>query len=86
MTRDTSHITHHLDPRHVVAVLGRGRNTRHDLGLPVLELRGVVIDVLDVDADDDLALPGAPGPLALYVEGVEEERNLLGGLCRGSLK
>lgn len=46
----------HLDPGHVVTILGRGGHTRHYLGLLVPEHWRVVVDILDVDADDHLAL------------------------------
>ena len=53
MTVDT-----YLDPGHVVTILGRGGDTRHYLGLLVPEHWRVVVDILDVDADDHLALSG----------------------------
>ena len=67
----------------MVAVLRRGRHARHDLRALGLEPRRVVIHVRDVDADNNLALAGPLGPLPLYVERVEEQRNLLGRFgCR----
>ena len=47
--------------------------------------RPVVVDVSDGDPDDGLALPGAAAALALDVQRVEEQRNLLGRLVRRGL-
>ena len=74
VTEDT-----HLTPGHVLTILGRGGDTRHNLGLLGLEHWRVVVDILDVDPDDHLTLAGPFRAFALDVQGVEEERNLFGG-------
>ena len=63
-----------------------GRNTGYQFSSVRLEHGIVVVNVQHVHPHDHLAFPGAFAALALDVESVEEERNLLGGLCRGSLK
>lgn len=76
----------HLDPGHVVTILGRGGDTRHNLGLLGLEHWRVVVDILDVDPDDHLTLARPSRAFALNVQGVEEERNLFGGFGSRSLQ
>ena len=55
-----------------------GRNTGYQFSSVRLEHGIVVVNIQDVHPHDHLALPGALASLALDVEGVEEERNLLG--------
>ena len=67
-----------------VAILGRGGHGCHQLPSITLKLRPVVVTVSHMDPHYGLALPCCAPALPLYVEGVEEERNLLGRLvCRG---
>ena len=55
-----------------------GRNAGYQFPAVRLEHRVVIVNIQHVHPHDHLALPGALASLALYVEGVEEERNLLG--------
>ena len=77
-TGDCEEEDNYLDFGDMMTIFCCGRNTGYQFSSVRLEHGIVIVNIQHVHPHDHLALPGALASLALDVQSVEEERNLLG--------